>query len=152
MKQTRREFLKSCACAGALGALALSGVGCSDGNNADGGGDGDSDCPFTLDNDGNVVLNLDECSHLTEDNAAIYLSGTPIGGMLVTHTTGDDFHALSAICTHEHCLVQATTPQLICPCHGSRYNLTGTVVTGPATSSLHAFQIARTGNTLVISV
>ena len=44
--------------------------------------------------------------------------------------------ALSAVCTHQQCTVAPDEDELVCPCHGSVYDLTGANVSGPAPSPL----------------
>ena len=46
----------------------------------------------------------------------------------------DDFHVVSAVCTHLGCTVQwkADKRELDCPCHGSRFRQDGSVIGGPA--------------------
>lgn len=44
--------------------------------------------------------------------------------------------ALSAVCTHQSCTVAPDGDELVCPCHGSVYDLTGANVSGPAPSPL----------------
>ena len=64
-----------------------------------------------------------------------------------------DASALTAICTHEACTItQFASQTFTCPCHGSQYNTSGTVVKGPAPRSLQRFTAALTGNTLTIAL
>jgi Rieske Fe-S protein len=52
-------------------------------------------------------------------------------------------HAVSAICTHRGCVVDwnATEKTWDCPCHGSRYDVDGHVVHGPAPRDLEVKRI-----------
>ena len=51
--------------------------------------------------------------------------------------------ALSLLCTHVCCLCSydGTSKAILCPCHGSVFDLTGRVVRGPAISPLPAIQL-----------
>jgi cytochrome b6-f complex iron-sulfur subunit len=44
--------------------------------------------------------------------------------------------ALSLVCTHLGCTVNVVETGFLCPCHGSQYDIKGTVVGGPAPESL----------------
>jgi Rieske Fe-S protein len=50
---------------------------------------------------------------------------------------GNQLFALSSICTHRRCLVDAEPDQsFYCPCHGSTFNPNGQVTYGPAKRNL----------------
>lgn len=56
----------------------------------------------------------------------------------------DGFRAMSSVCTHLGCITryQPDLNIIACPCHGSKYNLSGDVIAGPAPRSLHWLQIS----------
>ncbi len=53
------------------------------------------------------------------------------------------FRALSAVCTHLGCITRFLPDEgiIACPCHGSRFNLDGEVIAGPAPRPLPWFQV-----------
>ena len=53
------------------------------------------------------------------------------------------FYALSLICTHLGCTVVVTEDALSCPCHGSRFDRQGKVLTGPAVKSLVKLELTE---------
>lgn len=52
--------------------------------------------------------------------------------------TSNGVYALSAVCTHLGCITRYRSDEKViaCPCHGSRFDLEGNVVHGPAPRSL----------------
>jgi len=56
----------------------------------------------------------------------------------------DGFRAYSSICTHLGCITRYRPDQNIiaCPCHGSKFNLEGEVIAGPAPRPLDQFEIS----------
>jgi cytochrome b6-f complex iron-sulfur subunit len=60
---------------------------------------------------------------------------------------------LSSICTHQNCTVGyiKTDNNLQCPCHGSVYAISGSVISGPAPASLRSYSITRSGDILTIN-
>jgi Rieske Fe-S protein len=91
---------------------------------------------------GNVVFPVANYPALQQPGGAVLGQPEGLNGpMLVTRPTDTgQLVALSAICTHQQCTVQPVPAQngssLYCPCHGSRFNLHGSVTQGPATVSL----------------
>ena len=58
--------------------------------------------------------------------------------MIVVNSTGG-VAVFSSKCPHLGCRINRTEGQeLVCPCHGSRFNLQGEVVQGPATRGLRS--------------
>jgi cytochrome b6-f complex iron-sulfur subunit len=63
-----------------------------------------------------------------------------------TDTTKDGFVALYGVCTHLGCLPKwvDTNHRFECPCHGSKYQLDGNWIEGPAPRSLDRFKTTIT--------
>lgn len=51
------------------------------------------------------------------------------------------FYALAAICTHLGCTPRLEEKQFVCPCHGSRFDLNGDVLAGPAKRPLDRIMV-----------
>jgi len=76
--------------------------------------------------------------------------GVIAGDTVVTQPTAGVFKGLSSTCTHAGCTVNAIADGTIdCPCHGSKFNLDGTVAHGPATKPLAAKAITVQGDSIV---
>lgn len=54
---------------------------------------------------------------------------------------GNSFRAASAVCTHLGCTVNLSGNGFHCPCHGSVFDQSGAVVSGPAPAGLAWFEI-----------
>lgn len=52
-------------------------------------------------------------------------------------------YAISLICTHLGCTVNVLPQGITCPCHGSEFTSTGTVVKGPATEPLPHLRVEQ---------
>ncbi len=61
-------------------------------------------------------------------------------------------YALSAVCTHLGCITRFLSDQnvIACPCHGSRFDLEGVVVEGPAPRSLPWLQVGTDSSGLLV--
>jgi cytochrome b6-f complex iron-sulfur subunit len=61
------------------------------------------------------------------------VTSDPKAGIYIVHGP-EGFYALSAVCTHLGCLTSWAPElnQIACPCHGSKFNLQGIKVDGPA--------------------
>ena len=63
-------------------------------------------------------------------------------GILIVRDAATTYTALSMRCTHESCMVDGTVPvggPILCRCHGSQFNLDGSVRRGPAASPLATY-------------
>ncbi|MDB4959939.1 MAG: Rieske (2Fe-2S) domain protein [Myxococcales bacterium] len=49
--------------------------------------------------------------------------------------------AVSAVCTHQGCVVSLDSEALVCECHGSMFTMDGDVIAGPATKPLAHFKV-----------
>ena len=60
--------------------------------------------------------------------------------------------AMSAICTHEGCLVHDTPArrELVCPCHGAAYDYQGNVLRGPAKRALSWLEVTDEGGEIFL--
>jgi cytochrome b6-f complex iron-sulfur subunit len=64
---------------------------------------------------------------------------------------GNSFRAASAVCTHLGCTVNLAGNGFHCPCHGSVFDQSGAVVSGPAPSALSWFELtlSRDGHLVI---
>lgn len=71
--------------------------------------------------------------------------------LVITQPTAGTFVGLSAVCTHQGCLVASIGDgEIHCPCHGSRYDLHGKVTGGPAPAPLPSRPVRVEGEHLVL--
>lgn len=75
----------------------------------------------------------------------------PDASVVVTQPTEGDIRVLSISCTHTGCAVTGISDTITCPCHGSQFDLTGTVLSGPASAPLPAVDFTVAGDQVVLS-
>jgi Rieske Fe-S protein len=68
----------------------------------------------------------------------------------VLHLADGCFTSIWSICTHGACQVAPADGGLSCPCHGSRFDLTGAVLQGPAPRALRSFPTVLRGTSVFI--
>jgi cytochrome b6-f complex iron-sulfur subunit len=80
---------------------------------------------------GGITLTTTSSSPLAAVGSAALVQ-TSVGDFLVAHTSQNAFVALSAICTHQTCIITGFANQTyVCPCHGSTYDINGRVTGDP---------------------
>jgi cytochrome b6-f complex iron-sulfur subunit len=74
--------------------------------------------------------------------------------IIVVRTSATAVAAVSDICTHARCGVNydASLSLLVCPCHGSEFELNGSVARGPARTPLRVYTAALDAATNTITV
>lgn len=129
----RRVFL--CTAAGAVGALAT--TACAS-----------VAATRVAASDGALRLPLRAYPALLTPGGAIRVQpeGAPTQVYILANA-GDEYVALSPICTHQGCTVDLQGELLVCPCHGSTYDRSGQVLRGPAERPLarHPVQVTDDG-------
>lgn len=83
---------------------------------------------------------VDTVAEIPEGEGAIMRHG--LKRVAVFRDNEGQIHKFSATCTHLGCVVQWNSGEKSwdCPCHGSRFNSLGTVLTGPAINDLKKFE------------
>ncbi|TPG33617.1 Rieske (2Fe-2S) protein [Mycolicibacterium hodleri] len=77
-------------------------------------------------------------------------SGVIVDEVVITQPTAGVFEGFSSVCSHAGCKVsEITDGKIICPCHGSEFNLDGTVAKGPAKTSLETKAVSVQGDSIV---
>ena len=74
--------------------------------------------------------------------------------VFLVRTSATEVTALDSTCTHLGCRVSwdAESQELVCPCHGGRYDRTGKVTAGPPPAPLSALETQVTDGTVRVRV
>lgn len=141
----RKDFIKKFAFGGSIlltAPVILS--SCSD--------DDEDLTPNDENNDSGSLLTIDLSDIKYADLNTV--GGSVYEGNIIIFRTGDSTYlALSKICTHQGCTVAYShaSGNILCPCHASQFTTSGSVINGPAPSSLKAYNVEKNGNELTIS-
>lgn len=106
--------------------------------------------PEPADGAGYVRLRVQDYPELQENGRTLRMAFTSINGsrpfqrpantnfypLLITRTGAGAYLAVDSNCTHASHIVEPQGGLLTCPAHGSRYQLDGTRISGPASASL----------------
>jgi Rieske Fe-S protein len=78
-------------------------------------------------------------------------SGVIVDDVVITQPARGEFNCFSAVCTHAGCTVaEVVGASINCPCHGSSFNLDGTVAKGPASRPLDAKAVVVQGDSITL--
>jgi nitrite reductase/ring-hydroxylating ferredoxin subunit len=74
--------------------------------------------------------------------------------VIVVRKSATEVSVLSQICTHAGCGVSynPNLHLLVCPCHGSRFSLTGQATQGPAASPLKSYSAVLDAGTNIVTI
>ena len=61
---------------------------------------------------------------------------------IALYKASGEYDALWTECTHQNCEVKPYDGIMTCPCHGSEFDISGTVLEGPAELPLKSFQVS----------
>lgn len=102
----------------------------------------------------NRLLNF---SHFQKNQKTVAIK-VPVNGVYFENeiiiVKGDDYlNVFSSACPHLKCQINKTEgDEIVCPCHGSRFNHQGEVIKGPALHPLKKLDFKKDGNSLIIKL
>ena len=101
--------------------------------------------------EGQISLSRSELDQLAGPNRPVIVKAPDLPDPVILIPVDEKtFRAVSAKCTHLGCHVRPAKNFLVCPCHGSTFNLGGEVVRGPASSALTTYPIEINGDEIKI--
>lgn len=146
----RRDFLKVASMATGVTAFATTSMGCDadpNGNNTNNNNNTTSGISV---NGNTITLDLTK----SDTKSALSLAGGFLlisdAKVMVVNVNGT-LKAFTSVCTHNGCTVSGfSSNQIVCPCHGSKFDIEGKVVSGPATKALIAYATTKNGDIVTI--
>ena len=94
---------------------------------------------------GNLCIDLTNTQNaglLNVGGSRVFTVAAPTNDkIMVVRETATKFQTLTAVCTHAGCSVKyvIASTGFTCPCHGSRFDLSGAVTNGPALRDLKTY-------------
>jgi len=86
--------------------------------------------------DGRVLVDPKGYAELGQSGGMIQLNVSGVEDPLILVRHEDTYQAFSAVCTHLRCYVRPSKHFMLCPCHGSTFDLQGNALRGPAEQPL----------------
>ena len=106
--------------------------------------------PNLLKTGGNNEVTVNK-SILNADNFVVLQTDT-LKFPIFLHKQNHQYTALLMSCTHQKCTLSVAEDNLICPCHGAKFNKSGTVLKGPAEKDLLALQLIENEDKVTIQL
>ena len=101
-----------------------------------------------------VDISLSENQSLANVGGTLALGSNALdnAGILLYRSSETSVLAYSRVCTHNGCTIGAfQSGTSTCPCHGSKFNTSGSVVNGPATTALKQYNATLQGTIITIT-
>jgi cytochrome b6-f complex iron-sulfur subunit len=97
-----------------------------------------------------LTIDLDDDKYSTLGGAGGWVQES---GLIIINT-GSGYIALSSACTHQGCTVSYnhSSGELPCPCHGSKFSTSGSVLQGPAETPLKTYEVQQEDDVLTIDL
>ncbi|HEY3875008.1 MAG TPA: Rieske 2Fe-2S domain-containing protein [Candidatus Kapabacteria bacterium] len=102
-----------------------------------------------------VPINLQDNPELANVGGTYHLEYDDLSrDILVVHVAKDQFVGVDIKCTHRACEVSYNPDEknLYCPCHGSKFDVYGHVLVGPATVPLQYYHAELKGDEVMVTV
>ncbi len=102
--------------------------------------------PLVMTDNGRAMIQFNNFPALRMTEGFAYMRISGIDDPLVAFRLSDsNIHVISRVCTHRQCTVKyvrlETAGELQCPCHFSRFDLSGAVLEGPASRPLPTYTV-----------
>jgi cytochrome b6-f complex iron-sulfur subunit len=98
-----------------------------------------------------LTLDLTDASYSALNSAG---GSVVVSGIIIANTGSNVFVALDSTCTHAGCTISYnnSNKNFPCPCHGSIFSTSGSVLNGPAATALKTHNVTRSGDILTVSL
>ena len=100
---------------------------------------------------GTIAVPLASYPELSRPRGVVKIVFGEEGAILLRYDGDDRYTAVSAVCTHQGCIVDPAPRGFRCPCHGSRFDRDGKNIGGPAPRPLPRFAAEHQGDVVYVS-
>lgn len=82
-------------------------------------------------------------THMTMEKHALINPENLPAPLYISRLENGSFAAVLMLCTHKRCTLHGLGDTLECPCHGSEFSQTGSVLSPPAERDLRRFEVSE---------